>query len=67
MVSPVLVDTADMVGQTAALVAESGHIAHLPDSFPTLVERVDILAHTFDRGMMAVGGRALVAACSTGD
>src|SRR6266567_1833875 len=60
--SPVHVDTAHTVGQTAALAAQSGHSTHLPDNFPTVVERGDILAHSCDTGRVALLYVAWVAA-----
>ena len=52
--SPVPVDMVCMVRQTAALVVESGHAAHLPDIFPTLVGAVDSPAHIFERDSVTV-------------
>ena len=62
--SPVPVDTVHKVGQTAALVVESGHAAHLPDIFPTLVGVVDSPAHIVDRDSVPVECLALVVSAS---
>ncbi len=61
---PVPVDTGHMVGQTVVLAVESGHTAHLPDRFPTLIEAVDTLAHIFDTGTVVVVYLASVAFAS---
>ena len=64
MASPVPVDMVCMVRQTAASVVESGHAAHLPDIFPTLVGVVDSPAHIFDKDSVPVECLALVVSAS---